>query len=521
MPDDRSDQEERSTHEAGPPASSSVRPLPPPFQVQNASTQLQTFIERMPLGCLISDANFLYTHWNPAAERMFGWKQEEILGKHPFDVIVPLAAQPYVAGIFERLRQGEPQISGVNPNHTQAGGTIYCQWTSTPLLDLESKFAGILSMAQDVSERVQMQESLKASEQRYRTIVETAQEGIWMVDPTGLTLFANRRLAELLGWTVEEMRGRPFVSLLYEADQLAGQIYLEDSRKNPVRQLDLRLRRRDGQTIWALVAASPLRNDRDQLVGSLLMLTDITERRYLEAQFLESQKLEAVGRLAAGVAHDFNTLLTVITGYSELLLRGLASPPPPGEEASPPPTLHAGTQEAADRFRELVREIHQASVRATSLTRQLLVFSHKSVPEPGAGDVNPGRSEAPSAPDAVRPGSETILLVEDESGPRSVGRLVLQAWGYKVLESNNGEEALAVVEKHTGPIHLLIADMVLPQMSGPKLAEQAQRLRPDLKVLFLSGAADADPEPPAAFLRKPFTPTLLAAKVRMVLEGKD
>ncbi len=512
MSEDRADQEERDTR-APAVLAPAVRELPPPFQVQTAAAQLLTLIERLPLGCLISDANFLYTHWNLAAEKLFDWKQDEVRGKHPFEVIVPRDAQPYVAGIFERLRLGEPQVSGRNPNQRRDGSLIWCRWSSTPLLDAEGQFAGILSLAQDVTEAVQMQEALRASEQRYRTIVEMAQEGIWMIDPAGRTVFANRRLAELLGWTVEEMRGQPFASFLFEEDQPAGQTYLEDSRQGPVRQLDLRFRQRDHQALWALVVGNLLRDERDQLLGSLLLLTDITERRFLELQFLEAKKLEAVGRLAAGVANDFNNLLTVITGYSELLLHGLVSPTFASEaQAGLPAGAHAGVRpgtllvpgQEAPPFREVLREIHEASIRATGLTRRLLDFSHKSL-----------AAEA-------RPGAETVLLVEDETELSSVGRLVLQAWGYKVLEARSGPEALALVEKHSGPIHLLIADLVLAQLSGPQLAEQAQRLRPGLKVLFLVGVEGAANLPvQVASLQKPFTPTQLAARVRAVLEGKE
>ena len=121
-------------------------------------------------------------------------------------------------------------------------------------------------------------------------------------------------------------------------------------------------------------------------------------------------------------------------------------------------------------------------------------------------------------------GTETVLLAEDEQGVRSLAKIVLEAQGYTVLEAQNGGEALLLCERNEGKIHLLVSDVVMPQMSGPQLAERLSRLQPDMKVLYLSGYTDdaivhhgvlnAD----TPFLQKPFSPQALARKVREVLE---
>jgi CheY-like chemotaxis protein len=121
-------------------------------------------------------------------------------------------------------------------------------------------------------------------------------------------------------------------------------------------------------------------------------------------------------------------------------------------------------------------------------------------------------------------GSETILLVEDEDGVRALVKQVLSRQGYTVIETRHGPEALAESERHSGPIPLLLTDVVLPQMSGRELAERLKVLRPDIRVLYMSGYTDdailrhGVIGQETAFLQKPFTTASLTRKVREVLD---
>jgi CheY-like chemotaxis protein len=121
-------------------------------------------------------------------------------------------------------------------------------------------------------------------------------------------------------------------------------------------------------------------------------------------------------------------------------------------------------------------------------------------------------------------GSETVLFVEDETRVRELGHLALRSVGYNVLEAPDGEQALRLVARHPGPIHLLVTDVVMPRMSGRALADQLTLARPNVKVLYISGYADEAlsrhgvPTPGSAFLQKPFTPGSLARKVHDLLD---
>jgi len=138
------------------------------------------------------------------------------------------------------------------------------------------------------------------------------------------------------------------------------------------------------------------------------------------------------------------------------------------------------------------------------------------------------------APETVEPeeareplprGSETILLVEDEAGVRTLAKTILQIQGYTVLDAAQGKDAFLLSGQHEGLIHLMVTDMVMPEMSGREVADRLKPLRPNMKVLFMSGFTDkalvhnGELDPGIAFLQKPFTPQTLARKVREVLDS--
>jgi CheY-like chemotaxis protein len=142
--------------------------------------------------------------------------------------------------------------------------------------------------------------------------------------------------------------------------------------------------------------------------------------------------------------------------------------------------------------------------------------------------VEKAQTEASKRPRAeALTGAETILLVEDEARVRKLIVDVLSARGYTVLEATRGEEAIRLVNAHNGSIDLAVVDVVMPEMSGPDLIKQIEPIRPDLRVLYISGYTDEAivhhgiPDSGAAFLQKPFLPDDLAVKVREVLDARN
>jgi DNA-binding response OmpR family regulator len=225
----------------------------------------------------------------------------------------------------------------------------------------------------------------------------------------------------------------------------------------------------------------------------------------------QAQKMEALGSLAAGIAHDFNNLLSVIVSYSTMLARDL---------------------EPGDPMRTDLEEIKKAGTLGANLTLQLLAFGRKEIPEPGAPEsnaiVDPAAAVATTtaaSETGVPGGDETVLLVEDDERVRALARTILRRCGYKVIEAHGGGDALLICEQNGAIIHLLLTDVVMPRMNGPQLAERLRRVRPDMRVLYMSGYTDDSIvhhrilDSNIAFIQKPITPDALARKVRAVLDS--
>jgi PAS domain S-box-containing protein len=518
---------------------------------------------------------------------------------------------------------------------------------------------------------------------RTALILEAAGEGIFGVDADGRIMFMNQAAAAMLGTTARQAMGRPAGAAVpvYGTDRASApedpSPILSPLRDGePRRAGDSSFGRAGGGRLPVAWRSTPI-VERDRVTGVVVAFEDMTDRQRREAerkrveqvhaeveeQLRQSQKMDAIGRLAGGVAHDFNNLLTVISAQVELALREV---PPPGQ------------------LRPRLQEVKEAAERAARLTGQLLAFSRKQILQPTVQSLNdivsglgkmlprligedidvgmalasdlertrvdrgqieqvvmnlvvnardamphggrltietrnvvldeayarqhlgvtPGRhvmlavsdtgcgmdeatrarvfdpfftTKAPgqgtglglstvygivaqsgghvavysepgrgatfkayfpavaSSAEAASPepetpvvrGHETVLLVEDEAMLRRAAREILELQGYQVLSAAGGHEAAQAAGRHAGPIHLLLTDVVMPEMSGPAVAARLATARPDMKVLYMSGYTDGAIahhgvlEPGVAYLSKPFTIDSLTAKVRAVLDGDD
>ncbi len=238
-----------------------------------------------------------------------------------------------------------------------------------------------------------MTRQLHDSERQYRRIVETASEGIWMVDAQGRTSFANPALQRLLGCSAEQLIGRPWADFMDETSHVA---LLGDGDRPAVETHDIRLRRPDGSDLWARVSTNRIADAQGRSAGVLAMVTDDSQRHHdearrmlLEGQLRQSQKMEAIGTLAGGIAHDFNNILAAILGNVALVRQDL--------EAQHP---------ALPRL----EQIAQAGARARSLVQQIVAFSRQ---QPQALVVQPLRplvEEAMKLLRATLPASVMLAL---------------------------------------------------------------------------------------------------------------
>jgi two-component system cell cycle sensor histidine kinase/response regulator CckA len=217
-------------------------------------------------------------------------------------------------------------------------------------------------------ERKRAEHEFVAHEQRFRALVEHSADAIALLDPAGTITYASQSTGRVLGHTAEGVLGRAMLDFLHPDDvpEVRRQLGVLRDRPGTVVTLDARYRHKDGSFRYAECSVSNRLED-PAVRALVLNYREVTERRRLEEQLRQAQKMEAVGQLAGGVAHDFNNVLSAIFGYAELLTEEL----PAGSAA-----------------RQDVDEIRKAATRAASLTRQLLAFSRQQVLEPVVLNVN-------------------------------------------------------------------------------------------------------------------------------------
>ncbi|MCU7806307.1 MAG: PAS domain S-box protein, partial [Candidatus Thiodiazotropha sp. (ex Semelilucina semeliformis)] len=208
---------------------------------------------------------------------------------------------------------------------------------------------------QDISRRKDAETALRKSEEQYRQIVETALEGVWVIDAGGMTTFVNASMARMLDYSEAEIVGKSLFDFMDEEGQRVAEEKLERRRSGNSEVYEFRFRRRDGSDLWTYVSAAPRQDSQGNFAGTIAMISDNTEARKFQEALIISQKMEAVGQLTGGVAHDFNNILGSILGFTELAQERF------GKDD--------------EKLQNYLYQIEIAGGRARDLIRQLLIFS--------------------------------------------------------------------------------------------------------------------------------------------------
>ncbi|MGO9088787.1 MAG: PAS domain S-box protein [Terriglobales bacterium] len=641
-------------------ACSGTRLLITQLRQQRSQHLLEAVIEGASDAIFVKDREGRYLMVNASAADRVGRQVSEVVGKTCRDLYPPEAIPQILERDRRALQAGETQT--FEEHLTASGVALTCLTTCGPFRDAQGRIAGSFGISRDITDRKRIEDNLRVQKLFLEQLIENAPEAIAITDPDYTIRQVNREFTRVFGYPAEEARGRNLSALIVPPDKEEESLSLENYTTRPLTSgLETKRRRKDGSLVEVSVLVSPV------LVGNELdavysIYRDISDFKTTEEQLRQSQKMEAIGRLAGGIAHDLNNLLTVVTGYSDLQLAALAP---------------------ADPKHAYAAQIKQAAERATALTQQLLAFSRRQVLQPRVIDLNfvvgsvetllrrllgedieitftpsqnlgairadasqleqvimnltinardampeggrlllqtantdldeayarvhsgvvpgryvlltvsdtgvgmdkdtlahifepffttkgpgkgtglglstvygivqqsqgyvfvysePGRGTSfkiylprvdepvvqtsPSMQHTPKTlGRETILLVEDDPQVRELTCSLLQGLGYSVLVA----DSISAVEKHCRefpePIHLLLTDMVMPGITGKEVAVAVSRLRPEIRILFMSGYTDDVIDhhgglgAQTQFLQKPFTSASLAEKVNQALSS--
>jgi two-component system cell cycle sensor histidine kinase/response regulator CckA len=311
-------------------------------------------------------------------------------------------------------------------------------------------------MVMDITERKQAEEALRASEDRWRAMFENSAVGIALADARGTFTLTNRAYQKMVGYTDDELRSMTFLDLTHEEDRAANADMAKRLWQGKLQQFqhEKRYRCKDGKLIWVRNTVSIAPGTEITSRFAMAIVEDVTERRSLEEQVRQSQRMEAVGRLAGGVAHDFNNMLGVILGHCLSLQERLPS----------------GTPEW-----QSVQQIKKASTRSADLTRQLLAFSRKQILMPRVLDLNATVADLSSMLDSligddvdlvIRPGKKLGYVKADLGQIGQVlmnlvvnARDAMPQGGQVVIATENvilnGQPAMANLPDISGPYIML------------------------------------------------------------------
>jgi PAS domain S-box-containing protein len=649
--------------------------------LRRSQRRLADIIEFLPDATFVIDNEGTVIAWNRAMEEMTGFSKSEMIGKGDFEYSLPFygSRRPL---LIDLLFANEAKKTRYYDFVSTVGGAIvgeaytpqayggkgaYLWGVATALFDENGNIAGAIESIRDVTERKLAEDGLRESEERFSRFFRASPVGTSITSlRNGQFVDINNAFLGLLGYTREEVIGQNPLKLEMWANPEDRTKMLQTlEEQGRIKDFETRFRRQSGEIRDVLISAEVIEVAGQQYI--LGLTNDITEskraeeeRKKLEEQLFQAQKMEWIGRLAGGVAHDFNNMLGVIIGRAEMAL-----------EPDVP----------IDKLQHNVKEILKAGLRSADLTRQLLAFARKQTAVPqildlndtisgmlkmlrrligedidlswqpgldlwkvkidpsqvdqilanlvvnardaisGVGAVNirtenfviddsywaapdffPGKyvlltvsdtgagmskevrenifepffttkevgkgtglglstvygivkqndgfihvaselgkgttfkiylpwfraetAEVDSEEEVgKRPtGTETILLVEDDEAILTLSKMILEMLGYTVLAAQTPVQALRLVDEHPGELHLLITDVVMPEMNGRTLAEKLGATRPNLKCLFMSGytadviAHQGILDEGLNFIQKPFGSDDFASKVRQVLD---
>ncbi|MFZ4855072.1 MAG: PAS domain S-box protein [Desulfuromonadaceae bacterium] len=322
---------------------------------------------------LVEKANSIILKWdrdgsviylNKFAEHFFGFSDSEIIGQSIIGTIVP-ETESSGRDLIELMQNicADPAsfMNNINENCCKNGERVWVSWNNHPITGSDGTIVEILSVGQDITERIRIKEELMRSEQRFRSFVENVNDVLFALTPSGVFDYVSPQWKVAFGFELSETIGKPFMPFVHPDDvsvclEFMSQVFSTGEKQSGV---EYRVLCKDGRYLWYTANASLIT---DPVYGTPILVAigrDITERKMMEKELLKAQKLESISILAGGIAHNFNNVLTGVIGYISFAKKHLNDP---------------------DKVRLLLESAEKSSYRAAVLARQLLLFSRGGSP---------------------------------------------------------------------------------------------------------------------------------------------
>ncbi len=307
---------------------------------------------------------------NGAMAELLGCSNEDLVGRS-IQSLHPSEEWASIKQEFQKHVSGELSLSSGIPVLRNDGSVFYADISSS-LITLYGR-TYFSAFFRDITERKKAEEALRESEEKYRDLVENINDILYATDEKGIVTYIAPTIESLSGYAPSEIIGRPFYDFVYQEDVPFVLEKFQQDVSGHTEPHEYRMVTKSGVVRWARTFSRPFFRE-TRAVGLRGVMTDVTDRKRAEEesealreQLRQSQKMEAIGRLAGGIAHDFNNLLTIIKGYSQLSLIELKEDTP---------------------LKGNIEHIHTATDRAADLVRQLLAFSRRQILEMRVLDLN-------------------------------------------------------------------------------------------------------------------------------------
>ncbi len=326
-------------------------------QAEKRLRQLSRAVDQTASIVLITDARGSIEYANPRFVETTGYSLDEVLGKNPRLLKSGHTPDSIYTELWKTITSGHTW-RGVFHNRKKSGDFYWEQASISPVCDDLGMVSHFVAVKEDITANKLAEEALRQSETRFRSLFEFAPDAVFLYDLEGRFTDGNRAAESLVGYAREELIGKDFVAsnLFSESELLRAAMALgRNVRGEATGPEEFVLKRKDGREVGAEIRTFPISiADKPMVLG---IARDISERKLLEAQLRQAQKLEGIGQLAGGVAHDFNNLLAVIRGNADLILMD--------------------TDQYSTETNECLNQIVLAAERGANMTRQLLIFSRK------------------------------------------------------------------------------------------------------------------------------------------------